>query len=101
MAIELQVESQENLRKPQHDVLEIPGPELTAQQLITLRVLRQTAMLPEKDQQQAVDQALQAFERDLFLVTVNGERVRSLDTRLQLGPESSVRFWRLVPLAGG
>lgn len=101
MVFQLHIESQENLRKPDHDVLVIPGPELTTRQLITLRVLAQTATLSEEEQRRAVDQALQAFERDLFLVTVNGKRLQGLAERLTLGPASAVRFWRLVPLAGG
>ena len=97
----LRVESRENLRKPETETLAILEPELTVRQLITLRVLHRTATLSEEEQRMAVDQALGAFGRDLYLVVVDGRRVESLDEWLNLREDTQVRFWRLVPLAGG
>ncbi len=97
----LRVESRENLRQPETETLTIPEPELTVRQLITLRVLHRTATVPEEDQRKAAEQALDAFGRDLYLVVVDGRRVESLDEQLNLREDTQVRFWRLMPLAGG
>ncbi len=99
--LNLRVESWENLRKPETETLAIPQPELTVRQLITLRVLHRTATLPEEEQHRSAEQALDAFGRDLYLVVVDGRRVESLEERLHLREDTQVRFWRLVPLAGG
>ncbi len=99
--LNLRVESRENLRQPETETLTTPEPELTVRQLITLRVLHRTATLPEEDQRKAAEQPLDAFERDLYLVVVDGSRVERLEERLHLREDTQVRFWRLVPLAGG
>ena len=100
-ALILRVESRENLASPVTETLTLRSAELTAEQLITLRVMHRTAQLPPEDQRKAVEQALDAFRHDLYLLIVNGRRVESLDERLSFREDTQVRFWRLVPLAGG
>ena len=45
--------------------------------------------------------ALRSFERSQLLVLVDDRQVESLEDEVELEPESSVSFLRLVPLAGG
>ncbi len=99
--LELHVENRENLRKPNTETLTIPQAQLTARQLITLRVLHRTAPLSETDQRKAVEQALHAFEQGLYLLIMDGERIENLDERLNLCENTQLCFWRLIPLAGG
>jgi hypothetical protein len=49
----------------------------------------------------SVGVALQAFEDGLYYVFVNGAQCEHLDEQIQLSPDSTVTFLRLVPLAGG
>ncbi len=88
--LSLCVESRENLRKPETESLTIPEPELTVRRLITLRVLHRTATLTEEEQRKAVDQALDAFGRDLYLVVVDRRRVEGLEERLNLREDTQV-----------
>jgi hypothetical protein len=45
--------------------------------------------------------ALEAFGRNGFLVLVGDRQVEDLDTVLDLAPEGTVSFLKLVPLVGG
>jgi hypothetical protein len=53
------------------------------------------------DEDQAVGNAIQAFEDGLYLVVLDGEEQRDLDRPLALTEESRVAFVRLAMLAGG
>lgn len=53
------------------------------------------------DDQAAVANALQAFRDGIYLAFVDGQQIQQLDTELQLQPETSVSFVRLMMLAGG
>ena len=53
------------------------------------------------DEQLAVRTALQAFEDGLFFVFVDGDQKEQLDDPVHLAAESTLRFIRLVALAGG
>ncbi len=53
------------------------------------------------DSDQAVRTALQAFEDGLFFVFVDGDQIEELDDPVTLAAESTLRFIRLVALAGG
>ena len=99
--IALPIESRENLRTVVHETLPLPQFDLTAEQLITIRVQHGTEMQPLAEQQRAVRQALDAFKRGVYLLIVNDRRVTDLQEWLVLGERSRVQFWRLVPLAGG
>lgn len=45
--------------------------------------------------------AFSSFEKNGFLVLVDGKQVTELDTRLELHENSEVDFIKLVPLVGG
>ena len=45
--------------------------------------------------------ACSSFERNGFLVLVDGRQVSDLDERIELRQDSEVRFLKLVPLVGG
>jgi hypothetical protein len=53
------------------------------------------------DADEAVATALEAFEDGLYLVVVDEQEQRSLDSQVFLQPDSKVAFVRLVMLAGG
>lgn len=47
------------------------------------------------------EKAIEAFERNGFIVLVDNMQVESLDTQIALCPETAVTFLKLVPLVGG
>ena len=51
--------------------------------------------------EEAVRTAIQAFEDGLYFVFFNEQQLTSLDDAIQLTDESSLKFVRLVALAGG
>ena len=53
------------------------------------------------DEEAAVDAALTAFEDEMYLAVIDGERIHSLDEQVYLKPDSNVTFVRLTLLAGG
>jgi hypothetical protein len=53
------------------------------------------------DWQVQYERACASFERNGFLVLVDGRQVTELDDRIELRPESEVQFVKLVPLVGG
>lgn len=58
-------------------------------------------MKQKVDVDEAIGTALQAFEDGLYLVVVDGQEQRSLDSQVFLKPDSRLAFVRLVMLAGG
>jgi hypothetical protein len=53
------------------------------------------------DWQVQYERACASFERNGFLILVDGLQVGELDERIELRPESEVQFVKLVPLVGG
>ena len=53
------------------------------------------------DWEQQFDKALEAFERNGFIILVGNRQVEGLDEVIEIEPESSVTFLKLVPLVGG
>ena len=51
--------------------------------------------------EESVRTAIQAFEDGLYFVFFNEQQLTSLDDAIQLTAESSLKFVRLVALAGG
>lgn len=47
------------------------------------------------------EKAVQAFDRNGFIVLVDEIQVESLDQIIEITPETSVTFLKLVPLVGG
>jgi hypothetical protein len=55
----------------------------------------------EVDADSAVAAALQAFEDGLYLVVIDENEHRKLDSQVYLQPDSRITFVRLTLLAGG
>lgn len=66
------------------------------------RVLSGQRELPPQsvDEDQAIGTALQAFEDGLYLVMIDDQLQRRLDSEVHLRPDSRVTFVRLTMLAG-
>jgi hypothetical protein len=47
------------------------------------------------------ERARSSFEQNGFLLVVDGRQATDLDERIELHPDSEVRFIKLVPLVGG
>lgn len=70
------------------------GAELT---LNGYRLPKQRRIDPERQFRNAVD----AFQRNGFMILVNDQQVENLDDVIALGPETVLTFLKLVPLVGG
>jgi len=53
------------------------------------------------DWQAQVERACSSFQRNGFLLIVNGRQAIDLDERIDLREDSEVQFVKLVPLVGG
>jgi hypothetical protein len=53
------------------------------------------------DDETAVATALQAFSDGLYYVFIDAKQQRDLEATVYVGPDSTIRFVRLVALAGG
>ena len=53
------------------------------------------------DWKQQFEAAVQAFERNGFLILVNERQAESLDEEIVIAPDMQVTFLKLVPLVGG
>ncbi len=53
------------------------------------------------DGQEQYDKAVEAFQRNGFVILVNERQVENLDDWIEVQPETEVTFLRLVPLVGG
>lgn len=60
--------------------------------------LKKARTLDWRDQ---FEKAVQAFDRNRFLMLVGERQVESLDEELMLGAETEITFLKLVPLVGG
>ena len=49
----------------------------------------------------AVETALNGFQKNAFFIFVDGQQVETLNEEFQISPTSTVRFVRLIPLKGG
>ena len=91
-------EVQDHNRKDQRHVFQgLVQPTDTEQELNGYR-LRQPRQIDWKQQFEA---ALQAFERNGFLILVNERQAESLDEEIVIAPGTQVTFLKLVPLVGG
>jgi hypothetical protein len=55
----------------------------------------------EIDWDEQYESAVQAFQQNGFLILVNDQQVTELDDVIEILPETSVTFLKLVPLVGG
>jgi hypothetical protein len=53
------------------------------------------------DAEAQCERAIEAFQRNGFIILVDGRQVSSLDEVIEVGPETAVTFLKLVPLVGG
>jgi len=53
------------------------------------------------DPDRETDRALAAFKAGTCLLFIDGEQIRELEQRIELGVDTKVQFLRLIPLAGG
>jgi hypothetical protein len=53
------------------------------------------------DPQEQFEKAIEGFQRNGFVVLVDGRQAESLDAQFEARPETSVTFLKLVPLVGG
>lgn len=108
--------------------LHLPEPTITARELIRARVFEEVRAFNEalpgrfKELVQPVDAeqtlngprqlrrldwheqaraAVEAFERNGFLLLVNERQVESLEEEIRVLPQTEVTFLKLVPLVGG
>jgi len=51
--------------------------------------------------EEQADRATEAFERNGFIVLVDGRQAASLDEEIAVGVDTAVSFLKLVPLVGG
>ena len=66
----------------------------------TLNLARPRKFQP-LDWQEQYDKAVEAFQRNGFVILVNERQVENLDDWIEVQPETEVTFLRLVPLVGG
>ncbi|HUU82110.1 MAG TPA: hypothetical protein VM243_01280 [Phycisphaerae bacterium] len=55
----------------------------------------------ELDWQKQFDVALEAFDKNGFLILVDNHQVERLDEEIRIDPTTQVTFLKLVPLVGG
>ena len=53
------------------------------------------------DPQEQFEKAIEGFERNGFVILVDGRQVEGLEAQFEARPETSVTFLKLVPLVGG
>jgi hypothetical protein len=53
------------------------------------------------DWEEQFERAVASFERNGFMVLVDDRQVDDLDEMIEIGPDTSVTFFKLVPLVGG
>ncbi len=53
------------------------------------------------DWERQYERAIEAFERNGFIILVNDRQVDDLEQSIEIKPETSVTFLKLVPLVGG
>jgi hypothetical protein len=53
------------------------------------------------DWREQYEKAIAAFERNGFIVLVDDKQAESLDSIIEIKPQTSVTFLKLVPLVGG
>jgi hypothetical protein len=53
------------------------------------------------DGQEQFEKAVQAFQRNGFIILVDQQQVESLDAWIEVKPETEVTFLKLAPLVGG
>ena len=53
------------------------------------------------NEREQYEKAIQAFDRNGFIILVDDLQVESLDQIIEIAPETTITFLKLVPLVGG
>ncbi len=85
-----------NLRQPEY-FRGLVQPTDSERTLNGFKVSQRRRIDPEKQ----FERAIQAFYRNGFLLLVNDRQVDELEEEIEVGPETTVTFLKLVPLVGG
>ncbi len=85
-----------NLRQPEYfrGLVQPTGAERT---LNGYKVRQGRKLDPEKQ----FEKAIESFHRNGFLILVNDRQVEELDDEIEVRPDTTVAFLKLVPLVGG
>jgi hypothetical protein len=98
--------------------LHLPEPTITARELIRARVFEEVRAFNESlpgsfqglvqpkeqrrlDWNEQARVAVEAFERNGFLLLVNDRQIETLEEEIRIRPDTAVTFLKLVPLVGG
>ncbi|HEX7974427.1 MAG TPA: hypothetical protein VF498_08470 [Anaerolineales bacterium] len=111
-------------------ILRLPGDKITVRELIRARVQQEIAEYNQRkgeyywglvhpaeaertlngykmpryrpvNEQEQVKKALQAFQSNGFILLVDNRQVESLDQAIEVGPDTTATFLKLVALVGG
>ena len=85
-----------NLRQPEY-FRGLVQPTDAERTLNGFKVRRRRRIDPEKQ----FERAIESFYRNGFLVLVDDRQVEELEDEIEVGPETTVTFLKLVPLVGG
>ena len=85
-----------NLNRPEYfrGLVQPTGAERT---LNGFKVRQRRSLDPEKQFQKAIE----SFYRNGFLILVNDRQVEELEEEIEIRPDTTVEFLKLVPLVGG
>lgn len=85
-----------NARRPEYfrGLVQPTGAERT---LNGFKIRRTRSIDPEEQ----FERAIEAFYRNGFLVLVDDRQIEELEDEIEVGPETTVTFVKLVPLVGG
>jgi hypothetical protein len=85
-----------NLRQPEYfrGLVQPAGAERT---LNGFKVPRRRRIDPEKQ----LNKAIESFYRNGFMILVNDQQVDELEEEIEVSPDTTVTFLKLVPLVGG
>ena len=61
----------------------------------------QSAARRRIDPEKQFDKAIESFYRNGFMVLVNDQQVDELEEEIEVSPDTTVTFLKLVPLVGG
>jgi hypothetical protein len=85
-----------NLHRPEYfrGLVQPTGAERT---LNGFKVLQRRRLDPEKQ----FERAIESFYRNGFLILINDRQVEELEEEIEIQPDTTVAFLKLVPLVGG
>ena len=91
-------EEVENYNAKQPEVFNMLVQPALAERVLNGFKFKEKKKISEREQ---YEKAIQAFDRNGFIVLVDEIQVESLDHIIEITPETSVIFLKLVPLVGG